>query len=104
MPDVLTRVDDGDSLEKFNAERQQYPDMADRFKAMEMRAEWQRLKDVVAEAAKVYNVEYFKPYEWVWTHRVSGALLKLRTATRALIAFETEQGIVESKISPCLHC
>jgi hypothetical protein len=62
----------------------------------ELCAEHQRLKNTVVEASKAYNAEYFKPGEWAWQHRVCDSLLKLRTATRALIAFEKEHGLTQS--------
>jgi len=62
-----------------------YPDMTDKFKAMELRAEHQRLQSAVVEAAK---------------EEVAMALIQLQRAMKtkksavdALIAFEAEHGI-----------
>lgn len=80
-----------------------YPDMVDKFKAMELRAEHQRLQSAVVEAVKVRHDA--QSDFWDEAHRGSRCVEEeaalqqadcdLRVAVDALIAFEVEHGIGE---------
>lgn len=77
-----------------------YPDMADKFKAMEVRAEWQRLKDVVVKAAvQECAMERTADYGSNTITRTDAlirmqiAMKEKREAVDALITFETKHGI-----------
>lgn len=66
--------------------RVQYPDMADKFKAMELRAEHQRLRSAVVGAAKISRTEGL-----AGSHEFDWRIDPLLAAIDALIAFEAEQ-------------
>jgi hypothetical protein len=64
-----------------------YPDMTDKFKAMELRSEHQRLQSAVVEKARAMLARNES-----MGHECSDVEGTLK-ATRALVAFESERGI-----------
>jgi len=68
---------------------QPYPDMSDKFKGMEVRAEWQRLKDAVVEAAIARRkAKLAEPNGGI--RLLHATLVAEHEAVDALIAFEAE--------------
>lgn len=63
-----------------------YPDMTDKFKAMEVRAQHQRLQSAVVEAVKEWATDVSAD---------SRGAASLRSAIYALIEFEAQHGIGE---------
>lgn len=76
----------------------QYPDMADKFKAMELRAEHQRLKDAVVEAVKARRVAEltFDKTSLLGASDLLNAEVSENEAVDAIIAFEKEHNIQQA--------
>jgi len=80
----------------LTAEARSYPDMTSKFKAIELRAELQRLQSAVVEAAKTWRAGAFtKDVTMASANQHYRDYQAMSAAADALIAFEAEHGITQ---------